>query len=101
MLPRCGRGTRLFSSLDADGDRSDIPRPITPDRGSHSSTVAAAVLSVDEAIRQCVETDMESIGAPGAAVTVILDGQVIFNSGYHLIEVLFCSNRMIVQNSDP
>ncbi len=56
--------------------------PIPPRRGSLQATAADAALSVDEAIRQCVESDMRSIGAPGAVVTVILDGQVIFNSGF-------------------
>jgi len=33
-------------------------------------------------IEQCVETDMAAIGAPGAAVTVIHHGEVIFDRGF-------------------
>jgi CubicO group peptidase (beta-lactamase class C family) len=38
--------------------------------------------SVVRAIELCVETDMAAIDAPGAAVTVIHQGDVIFNAGF-------------------
>jgi CubicO group peptidase (beta-lactamase class C family) len=57
------------------------PRPQPPRPPFHAAGPAAA-LPTGQVIRQCVETDMQAIGAPGAAVTVILDGQVIFSGGF-------------------
>ncbi len=51
-------------------------------RGLHLTAGTAAASTVDEAIAQCVESDMEAVGAPGAAVTVMLDGAVIFDRGF-------------------
>ena len=58
------------------------PGPLPPRRGPTSKIDQTSALTTEQAIVQCVETDMEAIGAPGAAVTVMVDGQVIFNRGF-------------------
>ncbi|MEE4271089.1 MAG: hypothetical protein V2I67_05425 [Thermoanaerobaculales bacterium] len=44
--------------------------------------IAAERETIEDAIEQCVVADMASIGAPGAAVTVIDRGEIIFNRGF-------------------
>ena len=38
--------------------------------------------TVEDAIDQCVQANMASLNAPGAAVAVILDGELLYESGY-------------------
>jgi len=40
------------------------------------------VANIEDAIDQCVEANMSSLNAPGAAVAVILDGSLLYESGY-------------------
>ena len=76
----------------ADGRRQDF-HPRKPSRasgrdrchlgqaaGKHIDRPKAATL--EEAIDQCVELNMERLDAPGAAVAVVLDGELIYESGY-------------------
>jgi len=39
-------------------------------------------VNIEDAIDHCVETNMSSLNAPGAAVAVILDGELLYESGY-------------------
>jgi len=38
--------------------------------------------NIEDAIDRCVETNMSRLDAPGAAVAVILDGELLYESGY-------------------
>ena len=38
--------------------------------------------NIEDAIDQCVEANMSRLDAPGAAVAVILDGELLYESGY-------------------
>ncbi len=58
------------------------PGPHPPRRGLEPKRVLVSANSVPQAIEQCVEDDMALIGAPGAAVTVIHRGEVIFDRGF-------------------
>ncbi len=39
-------------------------------------------VNIEDAIDQCVETNMSRLDAPGAAVAVILDGELLYENGY-------------------
>jgi D-alanyl-D-alanine carboxypeptidase len=56
------------------------PLPPRPAAGKRFDRPKAATL--EEAIDQCVEFNMLRLDAPGAAVAVILDGELIYESGY-------------------
>ena len=58
------------------------PGPLPPRRGLIQKAGATAAYTIEQAIEQCVEADMQAIGAPGAAATVMLDGEVIFDRGF-------------------
>ena len=52
-----------------------VPGPIPPRRDLPLLADRAPAPTVELAIERCVESDMQAIGAPGAAVTVRLDGE--------------------------
>ncbi len=54
------------------------PRHPTGDRNVDRLKAA----TVEAAIDRCVESDMASLDAPGAAVAVILDGELLYENGY-------------------
>jgi len=54
--------------------------PLRPAAGEINDRPKAATL--EDAIDQCVEFNMLRLNAPGAAVAVVLDGQLIYESGY-------------------
>ncbi len=59
------------------------PGPLPPphrERDVRPTTSKADDL--EDAIDFCIEKDMFRIGAPGAAVAVVLDGELIYESGY-------------------
>jgi CubicO group peptidase (beta-lactamase class C family) len=56
------------------------PLPPRPMAGKRIGRPKAATL--EEAIDQCVEFDMLRLNAPGAAVAVVLDGELIYENGY-------------------
>jgi len=58
------------------------PGPLThrPAAGKRIERSKAATL--EDAIDQCVEFNMLRLSAPGAAVAVVLDGELIYESGY-------------------
>jgi len=56
------------------------PLPSRPAAGKRVDRPKAATL--EEAIDQCVEFNMLRLSAPGAAVAVVLDGELIYESGY-------------------
>jgi len=56
------------------------PLPPRPMAGKVIDRPKAATL--EEAIDQCVEFDMLRLNAPGAAVAVVLDGELIYEKGY-------------------
>ncbi len=58
------------------------PGPVFHRRHSTPKTDLITPVSVDAAIEECVERDMAAVGAPGAAVTVIHRGDVIFSRGF-------------------
>ena len=62
--PRAGAVTA--SANGVAGKRIDRPKAAT----------------LEEAIDQCVEFNMLRLNAPGAAVAVVLDGELIYESGY-------------------
>lgn len=63
--------------LDSLGPGPLPPRPMA---GKRIGRPKAATL--EEAIDQCVEFNMLRLDAPGAAVAVVLDGELIYESGY-------------------
>ncbi len=59
------------------------PGPLAPHReAAERPRVKAA--TVEDAIDQCVQANMASLNAPVAAVAVILDGELLYESGYGL-----------------
>ena len=58
------------------------PGPLPPRRNPPQKEAVNSADAIEQAIVQCVEADMEATGAPGAAATVMLDGQVIFDRGF-------------------
>lgn len=58
------------------------PGPILLRRRLPPKAEATPASTIEEMIEQCVEADMQALGAPGAAVTVRLDGEVIFDRGF-------------------
>ena len=56
------------------------PLPPRPAAGERANLPKAA--TVEDAIDQCVERNMARLDAPGAAVAVILDGELLYESGY-------------------
>jgi CubicO group peptidase (beta-lactamase class C family) len=66
--------TKPFENL---GPGPLLRRPMA---SQHVDRPKAATL--EEAIDQCVEFDMWRLSAPGAAVAVVLDGELIYESGY-------------------
>ena len=56
------------------------PLPPRPMAGKRTGRPKASTL--EEAIDQCVEFNMQRLDAPGAAVAVVLDGELIYESGY-------------------
>ncbi len=56
------------------------PLPPRPAAGKRIERSKAATL--EDAIDQCVEFNMLRLSAPGAAVAVVLDGELIYESGY-------------------
>jgi CubicO group peptidase (beta-lactamase class C family) len=57
------------------------PIPPTGRLGAERRSVRKA-LTIEDAIDLCVESDMESFDAPGAAVAVVLDGELLYERGY-------------------
>jgi len=58
------------------------PGPLLPHRELPIKAQTTTSYSIEQAIEQCVEADMQALGAPGAAVTVRLGGEVIFDRGF-------------------
>ena len=58
------------------------PGPLLPHRKLPPKAEATPAYAIEQTIEQCVEADMRALGAPGAAVTVRLDGEVIFDRGF-------------------
>jgi len=59
------------------------PGPLPPPyRGRAVRRHASKTDSLEDAIDTCVERDMFRIDAPGAAVAVVLDGELIYEQGY-------------------
>ena len=56
------------------------PLPPRPVAGKRENLPKAATVEVG--IDQCVEDNMARLNAPGAAVAVVLDGELIYESGY-------------------
>ena len=54
-----------------------LPRPATRERVDRPKAA-----TLEDAIDQCVEFNMLRLDAPGAAVAVVLDGELIYESGY-------------------
>jgi len=57
------------------------PIPLTGRLRAERRPVRKA-LTIEDAIDLCVESDMEWFDAPGAAVAVILDGELLYERGY-------------------
>ena len=64
-------------TLEILGPGPLLPRPMA---GKRIDQPKAA--TVEEGIDQCVENNMARLNAPGAAVAVVLDGELIYESGY-------------------
>lgn len=70
MIPGMRRSPLLIAALGLCCSSTDVV------------VLAADVSAIEQAIEQCVEADMAAIDAPGAAVTVVNQGDVIFNRGF-------------------
>jgi len=57
------------------------PGPLVPRREAIERPRLKAA-NIEDAIDQCVEGNMSRLDAPGAAVAVILDGELLYESGY-------------------
>jgi len=57
------------------------PGPLGP-RWDAIERSPVKVDNLEDAIDQCVEANMSRLNAPGAAVAVILDGELLYESGY-------------------
>jgi CubicO group peptidase (beta-lactamase class C family) len=69
----------------AEAAQSVGPGPLPPPLGERSvRSPTSKADTLEDAIDRCVERDMFRIGAPGAAVAVVLDGELIYESGYGL-----------------
>ena len=66
---------RMIEAL-GPGPLPPIPFPPSRDGERRKATTIA------DAIDLCVENNMAQLGAPGAAVAVMLDGQIIYTRGY-------------------
>jgi len=75
--PRAPARLSSAQTLERLGPGPLLPRPKA---GKRNDPVKAATL--EEAIDQCVEFNMLQLTAPGAAVAVVLDGELIYESGY-------------------
>jgi len=63
--------------------RSLGPGPIPPQRSSSGAAQhGKRTKTTAEAIDRCVQADMARLGAPGAAVAVMLDGEILRATGY-------------------
>jgi len=51
-------------------------------RGDAINRPRLKAANIEDAIDYCVETNMSNLDAPGAAVAVILDGELLYESGY-------------------
>jgi hypothetical protein len=60
------------------------PGPLPSRRGLTPEVGATAASTIEQAFEQCVEADMQAIGAPGAAVTVMLDGDNVLDPLFDL-----------------
>ena len=74
------RAPSRLSSAQALESLGPGPLPPWQAAGKHIELPKAATL--EEAIDQCVELNMERLDAPGAAVAIVLDGELIYESGY-------------------
>ncbi|MBD3852892.1 MAG: beta-lactamase family protein, partial [Acidobacteria bacterium] len=74
------RAPARLSSTQALEHLGPGPLPPLPTVGQHVERPKAATL--EDAIDQCVEFNMLRLDAPGAAVAVLLDGELIYESGY-------------------
>ena len=69
----------------ADVARSLGPGPLPPPRQpAGEGKRAGQEKTTAEAIDQCVQINMAQLDAPGAAVAVMLDGQMLYSRGYGL-----------------
>jgi CubicO group peptidase (beta-lactamase class C family) len=74
------RTTARPASAKAFENLGPGPLPPRPTAGERIHRPKAATL--EDAIDQCVEFDMWRLSAPGAAVAVVLDGELIYERGY-------------------
>jgi CubicO group peptidase (beta-lactamase class C family) len=58
------------------------PGPLPPRSAAGKRIDRPKANTLEEAIDQCVEFNMLRLSAPGAAVAVVLDGELIYESGY-------------------
>jgi len=58
------------------------PGPLPPRPATRERVDRPKAATLEEAIDQCVEFNMLRLNAPGAAVAVVLDGELIYESGY-------------------
>jgi CubicO group peptidase (beta-lactamase class C family) len=74
------RATAILSSAQVLESLGPGPLPLRHAASSRADRPKAATL--EDAIDQCVEFDMVRLSAPGAAVAVVLDGELIYEKGY-------------------
>jgi len=58
------------------------PGPVPPRPATRERVDRPKADTLEEAIDQCVERNMTRLDAPGAAVAVILDGELLYENGY-------------------
>jgi len=58
------------------------PAPLLPRPAVDKRVNQAKAATLEEGIDRCVERNMTRLNAPGAAVAVILDGELLYESGY-------------------
>lgn len=90
ILPLSTTAERPFADhrgaarLSADAVLESLgPGPLPPSRGrADRSDDRFKADSLSESIDRCVERDMSRSNAPGAAVAIVLDGELVYESGY-------------------
>lgn len=80
---RTGQQGLRRGALAATAAQSVGPGPLPPaPRELLARRPTPKTDGLEDAIDRCVEREMFRIGAPGAAVAVVLDGELIYESGY-------------------
>ncbi len=75
LIPPAGVTGELPSRIVVLPDSGPVVLPLAPAR-------AAATTTLEERIDACVRAGMSSTQAPGAAIAVMLDGQLLYQQGY-------------------